>query len=98
MSEQVLPAQSVREVLDALNDDLDPEPGAGPRLTSLGHGLQCAANLKASRPEDVQLQVAGLLHDVGHQFAPGQPELHGVNGAAFLRELFGDRVADLVEL
>jgi|HubBroStandDraft_1064217.scaffolds.fasta_scaffold08937_3 predicted HD phosphohydrolase len=98
MTEQRLTAESVSEVLDLLIDGAEPEPNERARLTSLGHGLQCAANLKESRPADVELQVAGLLHDVGHRLAPGHPELHGVMGANFVRGLFGKRVADLVEL
>lgn len=98
MTAPVVAAQSVREVVDLLAEGTEPDPGEDPGLTSLSHGLQCAARLKETRPDDVELQVAGLLHDLGHRFAPGHPELHGVLGANFLRGLFGERVADLVEL
>jgi predicted HD phosphohydrolase len=30
------------------------------------HGLQCAELLASWFPEDIELQVAGLLHDLGH--------------------------------
>lgn len=66
-------------------------------LSILHHGLQCAAHLRDSDPEDPELQVAGLLHDVGHVLRPGCEDIHGAVGAAFVRPVFGDRVATLVE-
>ena len=47
-------------------------------LTILHHGLQCAALLRRSHPGDPELQVAGLLHDVGHLLAPGHEDIHGL--------------------
>jgi predicted HD phosphohydrolase len=64
-------------------------------LSELDHGLQCAFELARVRPDDTELQLAGLVHDIGHQF--GSDELHGALGAAHLRSLLGDRVASLVE-
>jgi len=64
-------------------------------MSELDHGLQCAAALSASRPDDVELQVAGLVHDVGHAFASG--DAHGRLGAAAVRPVLGARVATLVE-
>jgi len=64
-------------------------------LTELDHALQCAFDLRQVRPDDTELQVAGLVHDVGHRFA--DDEGHGRAGAAWARPLLGDRVADLVE-
>jgi predicted HD phosphohydrolase len=66
-------------------------------LTILHHGLQCAAHLRHAHPEDSELQLAGLLHDVGHALAPGDDEGHGAVGAAFVRPVLGQRVADLIE-
>ncbi len=66
-------------------------------LTILDHGLQCAAHLRASRPADAELQVAGLVHDVGHVLMPGCADIHGAVGAAFVRPVLGERVAALVE-
>ena len=64
--------------------------------SELDHGLQCAALLERARPDDVELQVAGLLHDLAHPWdVAGQPR-HGAMGAAAVRELLGDRVAALV--
>ena len=68
-----------------------------PGLTILHHGLQCAAHLRRSHPEDAELQVAGLLHDVGHLLAPGQEDIHGLVGADYVRPVFGERVAALIE-
>lgn len=67
-------------------------------VPAIEHGLQCAAVLAAERPGDVELQIAGLLHDIGHALAPGDDAGHGEHGASYLRPLFGDRVADLVAL
>jgi len=65
-------------------------------LTILHHGLQCAALLAASDPEDLELQVAGLLHDVGHVLVPGAADIHGAVGAAAAAPVFGERVAALI--
>jgi predicted HD phosphohydrolase len=66
-------------------------------LSILDHGLQCAAALRRSDPDDLELQVAGLLHDLGHVLEPGCEDVHGVIGADFARPVFGDRVAGLIE-
>jgi predicted HD phosphohydrolase len=64
----------------------------------LRHSLQCAEELAATRADDVELQVAGLVHDLGHLLVPGDPDGHGRHAAAAVRSLLGDRVAALVEL
>lgn len=68
------------------------------RCTQLEHALQCASLLRHAFPEDEELQVAGLLHDIGHVLHPGAPELHGRIGATWIAGLLGDRIASLVEL
>lgn len=88
-------AANLDNVLAVLRDD-DSSEGNG--LTALDHHLQCAAVLAETHPEDRELQVAGLLHDIGHWLVPGRPELHGVVGGEYLRDLFSERVAALVEL
>lgn len=72
------------------------EPCEAAGLSELDHGLQCAAALKAAAPQDVELQIAGLLHDVAY----GRPYLgaHHRFGAEAIRGLFGARVAQLVAL
>ena len=68
----------------------------GEGLTELDHGLQTAALLEQVCPNDVELQVAGLVHDVAHPWdEPGQPH-HAGWGARAVREVLGCRVADLV--
>lgn len=80
-----------RGFYDSLDDDGDPLP-------VLDHGLQCAALLADQFPDDEELQVAGLVHDVGHRLAPGASAAHGVIAADAVRDLLGERVAALVEL
>jgi predicted HD phosphohydrolase len=68
----------------------------GEGLTELDHGLQCAALLETSAPGDLELQVAGLVHDLAHPWdGPGQPR-HATMGADAVRALLGDRVAELI--
>ncbi len=64
----------------------------------LAHGLQCAAVLERSHPDDPELQAAGLVHDLGHVVVPGDVAGHGRHGAELVRPVLGDRVAALVEL
>ncbi|MBK9178002.1 MAG: HD domain-containing protein [Acidimicrobiales bacterium] len=79
--------------LRALGGTPSVETGA---FSELDHGLQCAALLQRDHPDDVELQVAGLVHDLAHPWdGPGQPR-HGAIGAAAVRPVLGDRVAALV--
>jgi predicted HD phosphohydrolase len=65
-------------------------------FSELNHGLQCAALLERSNPDDVELQVAGLLHDLAHPWdSAGQP-LHGEMGAAAVEPVMGSRIASLI--
>jgi predicted HD phosphohydrolase len=68
----------------------------GPGITELDHGLQCAAELRATAPGDVELHIAGLVHDIGHGRAHIRD--HAWAGADAVRGLLGDRVAELVGL
>jgi predicted HD phosphohydrolase len=70
--------------------------GEADGLSELDHALQCAYELSSTRPDDVELQVSGLVHDIGHQFA--SDEQHGAAAAERLRSTLGDRVAALVEM
>lgn len=63
-------------------------------LSELDHALQCAEEARLRAPADEGLQIAALLHDIGHRFGPA----HDVVGAAALRPLFGERIAGLVGL
>lgn len=71
---------------------------SGDPVDILDHDRQCAELLRRDYPEDEELQVAGLVHDIGHQLVPGDDAGHGRHGAAAVRALLGDRVARLVEL
>ncbi len=65
-------------------------------FTELDHGLQTAAILRAANPDDLELQVAGLVHDLAHPWdEPGQP-MHALWGADAVRPVLGERVAMLV--
>jgi predicted HD phosphohydrolase len=85
---------SVTELLQLLEalGSVPSEDIAG--LTELDHGLQCADRLASRRPLDIELQVAGLVHDVGHQFGPD--ERHDEIGGDLVRPIVGERVAALV--
>ncbi|MGW9085299.1 hypothetical protein [Streptomyces yangpuensis] len=58
--------------------------------------LRTAALLRRSHPADKELQLAGLLQDVGRMLRPGDGARHAVLAAQALRSLLGDRVARLV--
>jgi predicted HD phosphohydrolase len=87
---------SVDELLDhleALGRTISVESEA---LTELDHGLQCAAILLRVAPDDPELQVAGLVHDLAHPWdGPGQPR-HASMGAIAVTDVLGRRVADLI--
>jgi len=70
--------------------------GEAPGLSEIDHGLQCADVLAQQVPEDLELQIAGLVHDVSH--GQGHIRDHARIGDAAVRGLLGDRVAGLVGL
>lgn len=65
-------------------------------LDLLAHSLQCAALLAERHPDDLELQIAGLVHDVGTTLRPDEPADHASTGAAAIAPLLGRRVAWLV--
>jgi predicted HD phosphohydrolase len=87
------PIGSVAELVALL------EQGAGvhdePELDGLAHALQCGALLRAEHPDDPELAVAGLVHDIADVVYPDHPD-HERRGAALVRPLLGERVAHLV--
>jgi predicted HD phosphohydrolase len=85
---------AVLAAADTVTDSFD----GGHAIGVLTHSLQCADVLAAQYPDDVELQVAGLVHDIGHLLVPGDADGHGCHGAEAVRELLGPRVAALVEL
>jgi predicted HD phosphohydrolase len=90
----------VDSLFDALRASADADDEGG--LPILDHCLQCAARLRSSHPDDVELQVAGLVHDLGWlELDRGHWTLrldaaHDVDGRALVAPLLGPRVASLV--
>ena len=81
-----------------------PEAGVGTVLsgempfTHLEHALQTAAVLREAFPYDIELAVAGLVHDIGH-LLPGVGDAeHADAGADAVRAALGDGVAGPVGL
>ncbi|WP_216893590.1 HD domain-containing protein [Nocardia alni] len=95
------PFTTVDELMNLLADCADvwdmPDRGGDP-VDILDHDRQCAQLLRRDHPEDEELQIAGLVHDIGHTLVPGDDAGHGRHGAAAVRGLLGERVARLVEL
>ena len=87
---------SIDEIIEHLRElghTVSVEDGA---LTELDHGLQTAAILAACAPDDIGVQVAGLVHDLAHPWdGPGQPR-HATMGAAAVVDVLGERVAALI--
>ncbi|MEV6213484.1 HD domain-containing protein [Nocardia sp. NPDC051833] len=79
-------------------DAWDTADRTGDPVDILDHDRQCAELLRRDHPADEELQVAGLVHDIGHVLVPGDDAGHGRHGADAVRALLGERVARLVEL
>lgn len=67
-------------------------------FSQLDHGLQCAGVLERAHPDDLELQAAGLLHDIGHTLVPDDVAGHGRHGRAYVEDILGERVGALIEL
>jgi predicted HD phosphohydrolase len=67
-----------------------------PEIDALAHALQCGALLRAEHPDDAELAVAGLVHDIADVVRPDDHTDHDRRGAELVRGLLGDRVAHLV--
>lgn len=95
------PVATVDDLMTLLadcEDVWDMPDRSGDPVDILDHDRQCAEILRRDFPEDEELQVAGLVHDIGHMLVPGDDAGHGVHGGDAVRALLGDRVARLVEL
>jgi predicted HD phosphohydrolase len=86
------PVRNVDALFAALDDGL----GTPDVVSALDHALQCAALLALEVPDDVELQIAGLVHDVASSMQPRPSGDHAAAGAELVRTLLGNRVADLV--
>ena len=60
-----------------------------PELDGLAHALQCAAILRAEHPDDAELAVAGLVHDISDIAHPDDHTDHDRRGAALVGPLLG---------
>jgi predicted HD phosphohydrolase len=89
---------SVDEILDLLAAGAERPLRFGATVTQLAHALQTSWLLRQDRPDDTELAVAGLVHDLGHLIAGVGDEEHARVSAASVRAALGTRVADLVEL
>lgn len=87
---------SIDEVLELLRRG--PAFADEEEVDQLAHALQCAARLEQDAPLDLELQVAGLVHDIASIAAPGNPATHAPVGGRMVRGLLGARVAQLVSL
>jgi len=97
-----LVAGSVDDLVHALLVGLErPDGIRQPDADEVGpteHGLQTATLLAEEHPGDHALQIAGLLHDVGHLVDPARPERHAEVGGRFVALVLGPRISDLVRL
>jgi predicted HD phosphohydrolase len=68
----LLSATDIDELFEALGRGAAESDDDGVSL--LDHGLQTAGVLSQWAPTDGELQVAGLLHDIGAVLWPGRPQ------------------------
>ncbi|MEV0093905.1 inositol oxygenase family protein [Streptomyces sp. NPDC050738] len=86
------------ELLHACRNAWDAPDRSGDPVDLYDHALQTAHLLRRSYPSDKELQVAGLVHDLGHLLSPGDDAGHADRAADAVRGLLGARVAGLVGL
>ncbi|RVU22813.1 HD domain-containing protein [Streptomyces antnestii] len=86
------------DLLHACRGAWDTPDRSGDPVDLHDHALQTAALLRRSRPSDKELQLAGLVHDIGHRLRPGDDAGHADTAADAVRPLLGQRVARLVRL
>ncbi len=86
------------EVDEGMEGEGERESRALLAYSQLDHALQTAAVLREWAPDDETLQVAGLVHDIGHLLGAVDDPLHAESGATAVRQALGERVAALVGL
>jgi predicted HD phosphohydrolase len=94
------PAASLDDIVNVLRSSpaFDLTVGPGPPHNLLDHSLQTAHAVQRSHPDDPELQLAGLVHDVGHMLPPRRDDVHAEVAAMFVKPVLGDRIAELVRL
>jgi predicted HD phosphohydrolase len=92
------PELSVDEIVAVLAGGDGRPLSPGQPVTQLEHALQTAALLLRDKPDDPELAVAGLVHDLGQLLPGGCDETHAADGAAAVRVALGARVAGIVAL
>jgi predicted HD phosphohydrolase len=92
------PELSVDEIVVVLAGGGGRPLSPGQPVTQLEHALQTAAMLRRDEPDDLELAVAGLVHDLGQLLPGGRDETHAADGAAAVRVALGERVAEIVAL
>jgi predicted HD phosphohydrolase len=96
--ERLLASGADRLVEVADTDTAAPGSSGDMPFTHLDHALQTAAVLRQEFPDDIELAVAGLVHDIGH-LLPGVGDAeHAEVGAESVRAALGERVAGPVGL
>jgi predicted HD phosphohydrolase len=70
---------------------------AGEDLSVLDHCLQTADILRRAFPDDIELQVAGLLHDIDHVIGC-HPSMHGDVAADYLAPVVSPPIIKLIQL
>ncbi|HEY1653427.1 MAG TPA: inositol oxygenase family protein [Acidimicrobiales bacterium] len=88
----------VDEIVALLATGAEHPLSPGVPVTQLDHALQTAAVLRRDEPDDLELAVAGLVHDLGQLLPGARDETHATDGAAAVRAALGERVAGLVGL
>jgi predicted HD phosphohydrolase len=89
---------SVDEIVGVLASGSDRSLSPNAPVSLLDHALQTGALLVRDHPEDLELAVAGLVHDLGHLLPGGSDEHHAEDAAAAVRRALGERVAGIVAL
>jgi len=89
---------TVDEIMELLGTGREQPLRFGATVTQLDHALQTASLLCQARPDDEELAVAGLVHDLGHLLRGVGDDAHARVAAASVRSALGDRVAELVAL
>lgn len=91
-------ALSLDEIVAVLASGGERPLSPGQPVTQLEHALQTAAILRRDEPDDIELAVAGLVHDLGQLLPAARDESHALEGATAVRAALGERVAGIVAL